>query len=192
MSQSDRIGHHIRKVADDPAAGEVLWRMRSDDGRVDFTYGDPDRPFFIASATKLYVTTMLAQLLDEGRLDWDAAIAGYLPDLDLTGLLVVGGRDLSGEITVRAVMSHTAGLADYFEDALPDGSNTLGSGPGQTATIGVKVTPKKTKKKATVRKTGKRVSIRTTKAPKGKVRVTITATDPGVTAAKWSRTWKVL
>lgn len=85
MSQSDRIAHHLRKVAGDPAVGEVLWRMRSDDGRVDFTYGDPDRRFFIASATKLYVTTMLTQLLDEGRLDWDAAIAGYLSDLDLTG-----------------------------------------------------------------------------------------------------------
>ena len=57
----------------------------------------------------------LAQLRGEGRLDWDAPIAEYLPDLDLSGLAVEGGRDVSGEITVREVMGHTAGLADFFE-----------------------------------------------------------------------------
>ncbi len=115
----------IRKVDEDPKSGEVLWRMRSDDGRIDLVYGDPIRQFFIASATKLYVTAILAQLRVEGRLAWDAPIASYLPDLDLAGILVVNGADRSGVMTVREVMAHTSGLADYFEGKRPDGPTTI-------------------------------------------------------------------
>lgn len=96
-------------------SGEILWRARTDDGRVDATVGDPARPFFIASATKLYVTAILAQLREEGALDWDARIADLVP----------AARGLT-EGTVRQVMAHTAGLPDYFEGRLPDGSTVFG------------------------------------------------------------------
>lgn len=128
MSEADataRIEALVRKVDADPKSGEVLWRMRSDDGRIDVTYGDPARAFFIASATKLYVSAILAQLHVEGRLEWDAPVASYLPDLDLAGLLVVKGEDRSVAMTVREVMAHTSGLADYFEGKRPDGPNTI-------------------------------------------------------------------
>lgn len=120
-----RLAALVGKVQDDVRSGEVLWRMRNDSGDVDLTVGDPDRPFFLASATKLFVTTILAQLREEGRLDWDAALAGYLPDLDLAGLVVVRGVDQSHAVTVREVMAHTAGLADYFEGRPPDGPSTF-------------------------------------------------------------------
>ncbi len=128
MSTTDapeRITAMIHRVDADPRSGEVLWRMRSDDGRIDLTHGDPARPFFIASATKLFVTAILAQLRDEGRVRWDAPLATYLPDLDLTGLVVVRGRDRSQDMTVREVMAHTSGLADYFEGRRPDGPTTF-------------------------------------------------------------------
>jgi CubicO group peptidase (beta-lactamase class C family) len=101
------------------ATGEVLWRVRSDDGRVDVTHGDPDRPFFIASATKLYVTAILAQLRQEGRLSWDDTAARHLPP----GLVdpLPRGRDL----TIRELLAHTSGLPDYFEDRRPDGPTTF-------------------------------------------------------------------
>ena len=114
---ADRVRDLIRKVDENPASGEVLWRMRSHG--VDVTYGDPSRPFFIASATKLFVTAILAQLREEGRLDWDAPLAGALADLDLTGL------HLNDQTSVRSVMAHTSGLADYFEDKRPDGPATF-------------------------------------------------------------------
>ena len=67
----------------------------------------------------------LAQLRSEGRLDWDAPIASFLPDLDLAGILRVKGADRSGVMTVRDVMAHTSGLADYFEGKRPDGPTTI-------------------------------------------------------------------
>lgn len=123
-TREQRIHRLIEKSEADRRTGEVLWRVVSPDG-LDVVHGDLDRPFFIASVSKLFTVACLAQLRGEGRLDWDAPIAGYLPHLDLTGLAVDHGRDVSGEITVREVMSHTAGLADYFEGPRPDGPTTL-------------------------------------------------------------------
>lgn len=122
--REQRIRRLIEKSVADRRTGEVLWRVVGRD-RVDVVHGDLDRPFFIASVSKLFTVACLAQLRDEGRLDWDSAIAAYLPDLDLSGLAVENGRDVSAEITVREVMSHTAGLADYFEGTRPDGPTTL-------------------------------------------------------------------
>jgi D-alanyl-D-alanine carboxypeptidase len=119
-----RIRRLIEKSVADRRTGEVLWRVVGPDG-LDVVHGDLDRPFFVASVSKLFTVACLAQLRDEGRLDWDAPIADYLPDLDLSGLAVENGRDVSGEVTVREVMSHTAGLADYFEGPRPDGPTVL-------------------------------------------------------------------
>lgn len=124
-TREQRIHRLIEKSAADRRTGEVLWRVVTPDGRLDVVHGDLDRPFFIASVSKLFTVVCLAQLRDEGKLDWDAPIAGYLSDLDLTGLAVDKGRDVSREITVREVMGHTAGLADYFEGPRPDGPTTL-------------------------------------------------------------------
>ncbi len=120
VSPNERIASLIRRVDGDHRSGEVLWRVRSDDGSVDCSYGDRRRPFFIASATKLFVTAILAQLRAEGRLDWDAPMPAVLPDLDLRGL-----RPDPEAMTVRSVMAHTAGLADYFEGKRPSGPSTF-------------------------------------------------------------------
>ena len=114
MSEA-RVRSAIDKAAADRRTGEVLWRVRSDDGELDVTYGDPSRPFFLASATKLATSAILAQLRIEKRLDWDAPVAPLLPDLDLSGLSMDGGRDRSQEMTVRELLAHTSGIADYFE-----------------------------------------------------------------------------
>lgn len=124
-TREQRIHRLIEKSAADRRTGEVLWRVVSPDGGLDVAHGDLDRPFFVASVSKLFTVVCLAQLRDEGRLDWDSPIADYLPDLDLTGLAIDSGHDVSAEITVREVMSHTAGLADYFEGERPDGPTTL-------------------------------------------------------------------
>jgi D-alanyl-D-alanine carboxypeptidase len=105
------------------STGEVLWHVKSDDGAVNFAHGDLDRQFFIASATKLFVTAIMAQLRVESRVDWDLPIANYLPHLNLSATALDDA--LYGAVTIRAVMSHTAGLPDYFEGKRPDGSSTF-------------------------------------------------------------------
>ncbi|MGV9638593.1 serine hydrolase [Nocardia rhamnosiphila] len=62
--------------------------------------------FRIGSITKTFVATVVMQLVDEGRIELDAPIAGQLPDP------IPGGDG----ITVRQVLNHTSGLYDYMKE----------------------------------------------------------------------------
>jgi D-alanyl-D-alanine carboxypeptidase len=58
------------------------------------------------------------------RIDLDEPISTYLPRSLITGIHRVDGIDRSHEITVRNLVSHTSGLADYLIDA-PKGKPSL-------------------------------------------------------------------
>ena len=60
---------------------------------------DLDTVWNIGSLTKTMVAVVVLQLADEGRLDLDAGIAQYMPDLE--------GAD---QITPRQLLQHTSGL----------------------------------------------------------------------------------
>jgi D-alanyl-D-alanine carboxypeptidase len=67
-----------------------------------------DGRFRVGSITKVFVSTVVLQLVGEGKVDLDAPVERYLP-----GLLPDGGK-----ITVRMLLQHTSGLYNYTE-ALP-------------------------------------------------------------------------
>jgi len=79
--------------------------------------------YFIASATKLYVTALIMQLRSEGRLDLDVPAARYLEPSIMAGIHRLRNVDSSNAITVRQLLSHTSGIADYFEQRRADGSS---------------------------------------------------------------------
>jgi D-alanyl-D-alanine carboxypeptidase len=62
----------------------------------------------IASNTKTFTATVVLQLVGEGRIDLDAPVAKYLPNLVPDG------------ITVRHVLQHTSGLVDYDDKLIDD------------------------------------------------------------------------
>jgi D-alanyl-D-alanine carboxypeptidase len=104
-------------VEDFPGA---LAAVRGADGRTrDYTAGVGDlrtgRPVpvngrvRIASNTKMFTATVVLQLVGEGRVDLDAPLVKYLPDLD--------GID---GITVRHALQHTSGLVDYDDKLIVD------------------------------------------------------------------------
>ncbi len=83
-------------------------------GRVVFTraYGkpsetirtaDPALPYQIASISKQFTAAALLLLEDEGKLKLDDTVATYVPG-------ITGGD----RITIRQLLSHTAGLQDYW------------------------------------------------------------------------------
>jgi D-alanyl-D-alanine carboxypeptidase len=74
-----------------------------------------EAPYFIASTTKLFTSAIILQLLSEGKLELDHKIDRYLAADIIQGLLVIRGKDLSSDITIRQLLSQTSGLADYFE-----------------------------------------------------------------------------
>jgi D-alanyl-D-alanine carboxypeptidase len=73
-----------------------------------------DTPLRIASNTKTFVAATVLRLWEQGRIDLDAPIGPLLtPSLDT--LLRADGFD-TGRITVRQLMSHSAGLYDHGGD----------------------------------------------------------------------------
>jgi CubicO group peptidase (beta-lactamase class C family) len=77
--------------------------------------------YFIASATKLYVSAIVMQLVEEASVDLDVPAARYLAPSVMQGIHMFGEVDSSERITVRELLSHTSGIADYFEQPRSDG-----------------------------------------------------------------------
>jgi CubicO group peptidase (beta-lactamase class C family) len=70
-----------------------------------------DSVFQIGSITKTWTATLVMQLADEGLLDLDATVVTYLRDF------AVADADASKKMTVRQLLSHTAGFeGDIFTD----------------------------------------------------------------------------
>ncbi|MEU7721534.1 serine hydrolase domain-containing protein [Streptomyces tibetensis] len=63
-----------------------------------------------ASITKTFVATVLLQLEAEGRLSLDDTVERWLP-----GLLRGNGYD-GGRLTLRRLLNHTSGIANYTDD----------------------------------------------------------------------------
>jgi D-alanyl-D-alanine carboxypeptidase len=80
-----------------------------------------DTPIYIASVTKLYTATVVMRLYERGALDLDDTMARYLPAEVIRGIHLYGGHDYSKEITIRQLLSHSSGIADYYEEKGSDG-----------------------------------------------------------------------
>jgi CubicO group peptidase (beta-lactamase class C family) len=67
--------------------------------------------FQIGSISKIYTTTLVMQLVDEGKLALDEPVITYLPDLKLSD------EQARETITLHHLLTHTSGLfGDYFDD----------------------------------------------------------------------------
>ncbi|NYJ74907.1 serine hydrolase [Allobranchiibius huperziae] len=70
-----------------------------------------DSVFQIGSISKVWTTTLLMQLIDEGQLTLDTPVVELLPDLRL------GSEEVTQKITVRHLLTHTSGIdGDVFTD----------------------------------------------------------------------------
>jgi CubicO group peptidase (beta-lactamase class C family) len=70
-----------------------------------------DSVFQIGSVTKLWTSTLVMQLADEGMVDLDRPVRGYLPEFR------IADDEAAERITVRQLLNHTAGFeGDIFTD----------------------------------------------------------------------------
>jgi D-alanyl-D-alanine carboxypeptidase len=64
---------------------------------------DPATPWIIGSATKVFVAVVVLQLAQEGKLDLDAPVQSFFPELPS-----------ASRITIRRLLQHTSGLPEYL------------------------------------------------------------------------------
>jgi D-alanyl-D-alanine carboxypeptidase len=106
-------------VADAGIAGVQL-RLHDDEGDFNGSAGvrelsggkvPTNGRFRAGSITKTFVTTVVLQLVNEGKVRLDDPIDGYLPEYGI-----------DPRVTVRMLLSHTSGLFNYTGDLNADGS----------------------------------------------------------------------
>src|SRR5579884_3055616 len=71
----------------------------------------PDTLFQIGSTTKTFTATAIMRLVEAGKIDLDAPVRTYVPEL------MLADRSVAETVTVRQLLNHTAGWSgDYFPD----------------------------------------------------------------------------
>ena len=78
-----------------------------------------DSPYFIASTTKLFTSSLIFKLRALGKLDFEEPISKYLSEDIVKNLHHYKGEDHSKKITIRNLLAHTSGLPDYFQTTKP-------------------------------------------------------------------------
>lgn len=70
-----------------------------------------DSVFQIGSITKLFTTTLVMQLVEEGQVELDAPVKRYLPEFQ------VADPEATEQVTVAQLLCHTSGIdGDFFQD----------------------------------------------------------------------------
>lgn len=82
---------------------------------------DPTAKYRIGSNTKTFVATVVLQLEAEGKLSLDDTVAKWLP-----GAVNANGYD-GNTITIRQLLNHTSGIADYMHAANLNAAYFLGT-----------------------------------------------------------------
>ncbi|WP_280632809.1 serine hydrolase domain-containing protein [Amycolatopsis alba] len=93
-------------------AGDLTWRGAA--GVADLETGRPVEPAMrqrVGSITKTFVSAAVLRQVEDGRIELDTPIGDHLP------LLVSGER--GRKITIRMLLNHTSGLAEYLPYAFP-------------------------------------------------------------------------
>jgi CubicO group peptidase (beta-lactamase class C family) len=80
---------------------------------------DPDTLFLLGSITKTYTATTLMRLAADGRVELDAPVRRYVPELRLKN------EHAAAQITVLQLLNHTAGLDFGFIDDFGEGDDAL-------------------------------------------------------------------
>lgn len=90
-------------------------------GFSDLQAGLPMKPtdrFSLASTSKTFVAVVVLQLAGMGEIDLDAPIVNYLPS-DISSHIVNSDR-----ITVRQLLNHTSGVAEYLNNDFNEATKT--------------------------------------------------------------------
>src|SRR5512133_3901629 len=82
---------------------------------------DPDTLYLLGSVTKTYTATALMRLVADGRVELEAPVRRYVPELRLKD------EQAAAQVTVLDLLNHTAGLDFGFIDDFGEGDDALAS-----------------------------------------------------------------
>lgn len=116
--------HKLDKISNKAFASnkihEAVLLVENTTGDFSYTKGyggkDIDSPLLMASITKLFTTTCILALQEQGKLSLDDKITKYFDNSVLDGLHIYQGKDYSFDLTVSDLLFQTSGLPDVYEE----------------------------------------------------------------------------
>lgn len=107
----------LDKIVDDKKIFGTSFAIKKDALIWSGTAGDlsSNQPYFIASTTKLFTSAIILHLKSKGELSLEDTISKYLDTSIVDKLHLYNGKDYSNDLTIKHLLAHTSGLADYFE-----------------------------------------------------------------------------
>lgn len=117
-----KVPHAVLAVSS--GDGSFHWVEAIGEARPGGPQMQPDTPYFIASIDKLLTATAVLRLHEQGGINLNVPISEYLAEDLIGGIHRLEGMDHTNTITIRHLLSHTSGLADWLED-YPRGGPSL-------------------------------------------------------------------
>lgn len=98
--------------------GVLLVENTSGDFSYSRGYGgkELDSPLLMASITKLFTTTCILALQEQGKLSLDDKLTKYFDNTVLSGIHIYRGKEYSFELTISDLLFQISGLPDVFEE----------------------------------------------------------------------------
>lgn len=119
----------FNKFTDSKKIHQAILLIESANGKFSFCKGyggkEIDSPFLMASITKLFTTTCILILQEQGKLSLNDKIIKYIDSNTLSGIHVYRGRDYSLELTISDLLFQTSGLPDVFLEGKDSVSNRI-------------------------------------------------------------------
>ncbi len=99
---------------------EAVLFVENTDGSFSYNNGyggkDIESPLLMASITKLFTTTCIMVLNEQGQLSLDDKVTKYFDDAMLKGIHVYRGKEYSFDLTISDLLFQISGLPDVFEE----------------------------------------------------------------------------
>ncbi|TVR70356.1 MAG: class A beta-lactamase-related serine hydrolase [Spirochaetaceae bacterium] len=105
--------------------GSFRWNGAAGEADMEGRLMTRDTPWYSGGIEAFHNAVLTIMLVERGRLDLDLPFLTYLDPAFAGKLHAPGGRDRTSEITLRHLLGHSSGLADWLEDS-PPGRGTLG------------------------------------------------------------------
>ncbi|MBP2240929.1 CubicO group peptidase (beta-lactamase class C family) [Cytobacillus eiseniae] len=107
----------FKKLTSSDKIHESVLLIETSSGDFNFTREyerDIDSPMLMASTTKLFTTTCIYALAQEGKIDLKDKISHYLQKEIIAGLHVYKGKEYTSELTIEHLLLQTSGLPDFY------------------------------------------------------------------------------
>lgn len=119
MTLEERLEYVFEKYEDKSKSGGIAFQVEDESG---FVWSDEsgnlenNQSYPLASITKLYTTTVIFALIEEGKLSLEDPISNYLSSEITDGIHVYKGKEYGKDITIEQLLSQTSGLPDYYTE----------------------------------------------------------------------------